>query len=124
MSDLKVRPTKLNENRSSGRKKINSGNRVGQAKGLHNGVMDDGTHSRDLVVRARGINTVGEKDDEKLAVRVDPDRTATKAQMAETPRRKVAAAGGIRRGDHPSKRARVGRETLPRGELRDRRASQ
>src|SRR6266853_3490347 len=86
--------------------------------------MNGGAHGRNLVVRARGINTVGEKDDEKLTVRVDPNRSAGKTQMAKTAWRKVAAAGGIRRGDHPSKRARVGRERLRRDELHERRASQ
>src|SRR5882762_1413541 len=95
-----------------------------QAKGLDNGVMHGGAHGSDLFVRARGIDAVGEKDNEKLPVRVNPDRRAGKTQMAEAARGKVTAAGGIRRGNHPSKRARVGRECLRSDELRERRASQ
>ena len=63
-----------------------------QTKRLDNGIMHGGAHGRDLVVCARGINAVGEKDDEELPVGVDPDRSAGKAQMAEAARGKVVAA--------------------------------
>ena len=97
---------------------------MGQAKGLDNSIMHRGTHGCDLVVCARRINTVGEKDNEKLALWINPDRRAGKAQMAKAARGKVAAAGGIRRGDHPTKRAYIGRERLERGESREGCASQ
>src|SRR6267378_8343959 len=86
--------------------------------------MQGGAHDSDFIVRARGIDAVGQKDNEELPVRVNPDRRAGKAEMAEAARGEITAAGGIRRGNHPSKRACVGRECLRRDELRERRASQ
>ena len=38
--------------------------RMRQAEGFDNGIMNGGAHCGDLVARARGINTVGEKNDE------------------------------------------------------------
>ena len=87
-------------------------------------VMHGGPHGRNLVVFARGIDAIGQQDDEKLAVRINPDRRAGKSQMPETARRKIAAARGIGRRHHPAERARVARERLGSGELRNRRASQ
>src|ERR1700719_2877972 len=91
--------------------------RTGEAQGLHHGIVQRGADLGDLLVFAGGIDAVGQQDDEELAVRVDPDRCAGKAGVAEAVRGEVMAAGGTFCRDGPAESARSIRERLWRGEL-------
>lgn len=54
-----------------------------QSQRLDYGVVHGGTHGRDFVVVARGIDAIGQQDNEQLAIRIDPDGSAGETQMAE-----------------------------------------
>src|SRR6267154_6197439 len=94
-----------------------------ESERLYHRVVHGGAHGRNLVIFARGIDAVGQQDDEELAVRVNPDRRAGKSKVSKAAWRKISAARRIRRGRHPSERVRIAREHLWSGELRNRRAS-
>src|SRR6202795_996364 len=44
-----------------------------KAKSFDHCIVDSRTHGGNLVICPRGIDAVGEEDDEKLAIRIDPN---------------------------------------------------
>ncbi len=68
---------------------------------------------------ARGIHAIGEQNDEKIALGIDPQRSAGEAGVAEAFRREIVAGRG-RLGDGvPSKGAGGIADGLARGEFLD-----
>ena len=60
---------------------------VSEAEGLHDGVMYGGTQLADLLVGSCGVHAIGEQDDEKIALGIDPNRSAGESGMADRLRR-------------------------------------
>jgi hypothetical protein len=96
----------------------------GQVQGLHDGIVKSGPDLRDFLVFASGMDAIGQQNDEKLVLSVNPDRCASKPSVAETMRGEVVAAGRAFRWDGPAQRAGIVRKRLGGGELRDRGALQ
>src|SRR5580698_231156 len=54
-------------------RKLSRGRRGGEAEGGDGGVCERGADLANLLVRASGVHAIGEQDDEKLALRIDPN---------------------------------------------------
>lgn len=91
--------------------------RIGEAEGLHDGVVEGRADLGDFVIFARGIDAIGEQYDENLAVWVNPNGSAGEAGVSVTMRRKEVAAGAAFGGHDPAERPGAVGEWLRCGEL-------